>query len=79
MAARADKTATMHTSGGRTVSVDRLLLEQAAPIGRVVLRIDCRRAERDHLWTSLTAEEARRLAEYLVIQAASVERCRRQH
>ena len=60
------------------VSVGRLTLEEVAPIGRVVLRMDCQRAERDHLWASLTADEARRLAQDLLSQAASVEsRCRR--
>lgn len=47
-----------------------------APIGRVTLRITCQRAERDHLWASLTAAEARRLAAELLTQAVAVEhRC----
>lgn len=71
--AAAEKSATIRTSCGRMVSVDRLTLEELAPIGRVVLRIDCQRAERDHLWTSLTTEEARRLAAHLLAQAASVD------
>lgn len=74
---RAEELATIRTRAGRWVSVDRLTLEEMAPIGRVILRITCQRAERDHLWTSLTTAEARRLAEHLVAQAAVVERrCR---
>ena len=74
----AEKPVAIRTSCGRMVSVGRLTLEEVAPIGRVVLRMDCQRAERDHLWASLTADEARRLAENLLAQAASVEgRCRR--
>jgi hypothetical protein len=70
----AGKPATIRTRAGRRFTVDRLLLDEVAPIGRVILRVTCRRAERDRLWTSLTAAEARRLAEGLLAQAAVVER-----
>jgi hypothetical protein len=75
--ARAEKPATIRTDGGREVRVGRLTLEEAAPIGRVILRVTCQRAERGHLWASLTAAEARRLAADLLGQAAAVDRlCR---
>lgn len=78
--ARPEEPTTIRTSGGRQVSVDRLTLEKIAPIGRVILRITCRRAERDHLWASLTAAEARQLAEHLMAQANAVQRrCRPGH
>lgn len=72
--AGAEERATMLTDGGREVKVGRLTLEEAVPIGRVILRVTCRRAERGHLWASLTAAEARRLAADLLGQAAAVER-----
>lgn len=74
--AAAEKPVAIRTSCGRTVSVGRLTLEEVAPIGRVVLRMDRQHADRDHLWASLTAAEARRLAEHLLTQAAFVERRR---
>lgn len=70
--ANAQDAATIRTRAGRRVSVDRLTLEEVAPIGRVILRITCQRVEHD-LWTSLTVGEARRLAERLLAQAAAVE------
>jgi hypothetical protein len=70
--------ATIRTHTGRQVTVGRFLLDEVAPIGRVVLRVSCQRTERDQLWASLTAEEARRLAEDLLARAAEVEhRCTR--
>jgi putative redox protein len=73
----AGEPATIRTSAGRQMSVGRLTLDEVAPIGRVVLRVTCQRAERDHLWASLTAAEARQLAADLLTQAATVERrCR---
>lgn len=78
--ARPEEPPTIRTNGGRQVSVGRLTLEKMAPIGRVILRITCRRAERDQLWASLTAAEARQLAEHLMTQATAVERrCRPGH
>lgn len=77
---RPEEPTTVRTNGGRQVIVDRLTLDKIAPIGRVILRITCRRAERDHVWTSLTAAEARQLAEHLMAQATAVERrCRPGH
>jgi hypothetical protein len=74
---QAEQPATIRTSGGRQVDVERLTLEEMAPIGRVVLRITCQSVESDYLWASLTPTEARQLAEQLLAQAAEVERrCR---
>lgn len=72
--ARTEQPETIRTSGGRQVSVGRLTLGEVAPIGRVILRISCRWTERDHLWASLTAAEARQVAEHLLTQVAAVER-----
>ncbi|HEX6469020.1 MAG TPA: hypothetical protein VF069_07975 [Streptosporangiaceae bacterium] len=78
--ARVERPATIRTSGGRQLCVERLTLDETAPVGRVVLRITCQRVERDYLWASLTAAEARQLAEQLLAQAAAVEdRCRPPH
>lgn len=74
--AREQQSAAIRTDGGREVRVGRLTLEDAAPIGRVILRVTCQRAERGHLWASLTAAEARRLAAELLGQAAAVDRRR---
>jgi putative redox protein len=66
--------ATIHTCTGRRLSVGNLTLEEAVPIGRVVLRITARRAEHGQVWASLTPAEARGLADALLAQAAEVER-----
>ncbi len=66
--------ACVRTQCGRRIAVGRLLVGDAgAPLGRVVMRINCTRAEYDQLWASLTPAEARLLAGYLLSQAAIVE------
>lgn len=64
----------VHTQCGRDIAVGRLVI-RAMPeaIGRVVMRINCERAERDLLWASLTPAEARLLAGYLLGQAEAIE------
>lgn len=61
----------VRTGCGRRLVVGRLVLDTAAPIGRVTLAasgID------NDMWTSLTVGEARLLAGYLLAQAGVVER-----
>ncbi len=66
--------ASVHTQCGRDIAVGRLVIRAVPePIGRVVMRINCARAERDLLWTSLTPAEARLLAGYLLGQAEAIE------
>ncbi len=66
--------ACVRTQCGRRISVGRLLIGGAAgALGRVVMRINCTRAEYDQMWASLTPGEARLLAGYLLTQAAVVE------
>ncbi len=66
--------ACVRTQCGRQIVVGRLLIGGARSlIGRVVMRVNCARAERDQLWASLTPTEARTLAGYLLAQADAVE------
>ncbi len=66
--------ACVRTQCGRQIVVGRLLIGGVrSRIGRVVMRVNCTRAERDQLWASLTPVEARLLAGYLLAQADAVE------
>ncbi|WP_239109667.1 MULTISPECIES: OsmC family protein [Streptomyces] len=64
----------LHTHCGRTINVTRFT-PRGLPkrMGRVVLDTSFASYDEDELWTSLTAEEARRLAGLLLFQAAAVE------
>ncbi|MEV4045053.1 OsmC family protein [Streptomyces sp. NPDC049744] len=64
----------LHTRCGRTLNVTRFT-PQGLPtrMSRVVLDTSFASYDEDELWTSLTAEEARRLAGLLLLQAAAVE------
>jgi hypothetical protein len=69
--------AEVRTGCGRRIVVGRLLLDALAPIGRVTLRSSGRPGEGEGMWASLTVDEARLLAGYLLAQAGAVERaCR---
>ncbi|MER6163148.1 OsmC family protein [Streptomyces violaceorubidus] len=64
----------LHTRCGRTLHVTRFT-PQGLPtrMSRVVLDTSFASYDEDELWTSLTSEEARRLAGLLLLQAAAVE------
>lgn len=62
----------LHTHGGRCLGVDRLEVDTAR-LDRVVMSVTCRHEERDHVWASLTAREARELAALLLAHADAVE------
>jgi hypothetical protein len=64
----------VETGCGRRLGVGRLLLTGPRAIGRVILRVDCRRDEHNQLWASLTADEARMLADRLLEQADNLDR-----
>ncbi|HVV21103.1 MAG TPA: hypothetical protein VHF06_16825 [Pseudonocardiaceae bacterium] len=63
--------AEVRTGCGRRLVVGRLMLDAAAPIGRVTLAAS---GGDSGMWTSLTVGEARLLAGYLLAQAGVVER-----
>lgn len=63
----------LRTHGGRCLGVDRLDVDGTARIGRVVMSVTCLHEERDTLWASLTAPEARELAAQLLEHAAALE------
>lgn len=63
----------VRTGCGRDIVVGRLMLDVAAPIGRVTFRASGRPGEDAGMWTSLTVAEARLLAQYLLAQAGAVE------
>ena len=65
--------AAVRTGCGRDIVVGRMVLDVVAPIGRVTLRASGRPGEDAGMWTSLTVDEARLLAGYLLAQAAAVE------
>jgi len=65
--------AEVRTGCGRTIVLGRLVVGDRDPVGRVVLRINCLRGERDQLWAGLTSAEARLLAGYLLRQADLVD------
>ncbi|MFG3213280.1 OsmC family protein [Streptomyces tendae] len=64
----------LHTRCGRTINVTRFTPRGLpARMGRVVLDTSFASYDEDELWTSLTAEEARRLPGLLLFQAVAVE------
>ena len=65
--------ACVRTQCGRQIVVGRLLIGGRSLIGRVVMRLNCTRTERDQLWASLTPAEARLLGGHLLAQADAVE------
>ncbi|MQA87448.1 MAG: hypothetical protein GEV03_23195 [Streptosporangiales bacterium] len=65
----------LRTTCGRELAVGRLRLSGLDhPVTRVTLEIGCQPYDRDAVWASLTAAEARRLAARLLAQAAAIER-----
>ncbi|PRX46566.1 hypothetical protein B0I33_107143 [Prauserella shujinwangii] len=65
----------LRTGCGREVSVTRLRVDGGqAPIERVSLSISCQDHDGERLWTSLTPDEARRLARWLFDQAGPAAR-----
>jgi hypothetical protein len=68
---------TVRTSCGRDLVVSRLRLDGLPhPVHRVVLDIGCQPYDRDEVWVSLTATEARQLARHLVAHADMIEPAR---
>ena len=64
----------METRCGRTINVTCFTPHGLpASMGRVVLDTSCAPPDEGELWASLTAEEARRLAGLLLVQAAAVD------
>jgi hypothetical protein len=64
----------LRTGCGRELVVSRLRLDGLPrPVDRVVLDIGCQPYDRDEVWVSMTAAEARQLAAHLMVQAAVLE------
>ena len=67
------------TGCGRTFVVGRLRqhgLDGPRAVRRVTLQVGCQRYDHDQVWASMTADEARRMAQLLVAQADQVDQAK---
>jgi putative redox protein len=79
MAAETDPVPTEHdvvrTTCGRLLTIGQLNLAAAAhPTTRVTLSVGCQEHDRGQVWMSLTSDESRRLARYLLARADAADR-----